>query len=335
MRTQRENRWRKIVPPMLLLCLLAACGQKKGEILEPPVIQEPPCSIYCDGQPSDSLPVLPEGLQNQLYRYLKHTPGTPFGLKAPLPAMWLVESAVESPSAEYDIWVVSGAGEALYKMLLVLTVPETPDAPRELLSALPAAYSYAVEEPHRIESEEWYAEVAEDYTVTVHKKRESLHSMDDTLSGQHSSSESEIRDCYRLQLADGRFVYQEPEYNEQYRAVIQFIDTVGNSFSADSLWLANAMAMQEALEPENIYFMELFDHFNQVMVTNYLGELVDEVDLSGFLKTYSRGYIILEKGQKPRYLRYCPASEALEKIFGAWGMEYRPADEGEWVLDTE
>ncbi|MBO7465984.1 MAG: hypothetical protein J6T56_09095 [Bacteroidales bacterium] len=326
MRTQRENRWRKIVPPMLLLCLLAACGQKKGEILEPPVIQEPPCSIYCDGQPSDSLPVLPDVLQNQLYRYLKHVTGTGIRLKAPLPESWRIESGIESPSPDYDIWIVSGGDDAQYKMLLTVTVPEK-EGEAELVSALLVAYSCANEEVHRIESEEWYAEVAEDYTVTVHKKYESLHSLADTLSATHSNVETETRELFRLDLTDGRFIYQEPEYNEPYRAVIQFADTAGTSLLADSLWIANAMTMQEALEPENVYFMEIFSGFEHVMVTNYMGELVDEVDLSDFLKTYSRGYIILEKGKKPRYLRYCPASDAVEKIFGLWGLEYNPADE--------
>ena len=105
------------------------------------------------------------------------------------------------------------------------------------------------------------------------------------------------------------------------------MDTSESAFSIDSQWVADAMVMQEALEPENVLFMEIFDRFQQVMVTNYEGELMDEVDLSDFLKTYRRGYIILEKGKKPRYLRYCPASEALEKIFGLWGLEYNPADE--------
>lgn len=311
----------------LLLCgaLLAACRPKKEEFPAPVTMLELPCRIICGDQPSDSLPVLPEALQNQLYRYLKHVAGTGIRLKAPLPGQWKIEAGIESPSPDYDIWIVSGSGDAQYKMLLTVTVPERGGEP-ELVSALLAAYSCAEEQRYRIESEEWCAEMSEDYSVTVHKKYESLHSLGDTTSATHANSESTVRDEYRLQLAEGRFVYQEPVYNEPYRAVIQFMDTSGSAFSVDSLWVENAMAMQEALEPENVLFMEIFDRFQQVMVTNYEGELVDEVDLSDFLKTYSRGYIILEKGKKPRYLRYCPAAKALEAIFESWGIEYLPDD---------
>jgi len=322
---------------MLLLCLgclLPACRTEKGEVLSPAVVYDLPCRIVCGNPQPDSLPVLPDELQNQLYRYLKHVYGTDATLKGPLPDCWLLEAAIESPSPDYYVWVACGMGESQYKMLLTVNVPEDPQQVPTLVSALPVAYSYAVEEPHSIESEEWYAEITADYSVNVHKKYEVLHSLEDTLATGHDNRETEVCDSYRLRLADGCFVYQEPEYNEQYRAVIQFMDTVGNSFTADSLWLANAMTMQEALEPENIYFMELFDHFRQVMVTNYLGELVDEVDLSDFLKTYSRGYIILEKGKKPRYLRYCPALEALEKIFGLWGLEYTSTDEDDISCDS-
>ena len=319
---------KKIWSVLLLCCFVfAGCKHEKCEMLQPPVTSSVPVRIVCDEPRSDSLPVLPEEIQNQLYRFLKHAPGTSVTLKAALPSTWQLESGIESPSPDYDLWVVFGSGDALYKMLLTVTVPENPEKPRELVSALLVAYSCANEEVHRIESEEWYAEVAEDYTVTVHKKYESLHSLADTLSATHSNVETETRELFRLDLTDGRFIYQEPEYNEPYRAVIQFADTAGTSLSADSLWIANAMTMQEALEPENVYFMEIFSGFEHVMVTNYMGELVDEVDLSDFLKTYSRGYIILEKGKKPRYLRYCPASEAVEKIFGLWGLEYHPDDD--------
>lgn len=313
---------------LLLLCgaLFFACRSKKEDVAGPVAMTGLPCRIMCGEQPSDSLPVLPDVLQNQLYRYLKHVTGTGIRLKAPLPESWRIESGIESPSPDYDIWIVSGGDDAQYKMLLTVTVPEK-EVEAELVSALLVAYSCAEEQRYRIESEEWYAEMTEEYSVTVFKKYESLHSLGDTTAETHANSENTVRDEYRLQLAEGRFVYQEPVYTEQYRAVIQFMDTSESAFSIDSQWVADAMVMQEALEPENVLFMEIFDRFQQVMVTNYEGELMDEVDLSDFLKTYRRGYIILEKGKKPRYLRYCPASEALEKIFGLWGVEYNPADE--------
>ncbi|MBP5396667.1 MAG: hypothetical protein J6Y34_06725 [Bacteroidales bacterium] len=329
--TDKMKIWRRILLLLLCGCTLAACRSKKEEEIQPTVMLDVPCQIVCDDPQPDSLPLLPEELQNQLYRYLKHVPGTAITLKAPLPGQWRIEAGLESPSPDYCIWVVSGSGEAQYKMLLTVTVPEREEVCPELVSALLVAYSYAREQRYRIESEEWYAEVREDFTVTVHKKYEMIHSLGDTVSVTHDNRETEVRDEYRLQLADGRFVYQEPEYNEPYRAVIQFMDTMVAAFSVDSLWIETAMAMQEALEPENVLFMEIFDRFQQVMVTNYAGELMDEVDLSDFLKTYSRGYIILEKGKKPRYLRYCPASEAIAKIFGLWGLEYHPDDDEDYI----
>lgn len=314
-------------------CLLTACFLKKKK--EAPLSPEQlslPATICCGTAADDSLPLLPEGLQNQIYRFLKHMPGSGCTLRADFPESWQLEGAFPSPSSDYDLWLVSDKGEGIYKVLLTVSAPEDPAAEREALSALVVAYSYAVEKPGQIESEEWQSELDDTWGLCIRKKYECLRSLSDSVETALAGKETETKDCFRLQVESGRFVYVEPEYNEAYRAVIQFADTTRISLASDTAWLANAMAMQEALEPENIYFMELFQGFEHVMVTNYLGELVDEVDLSDFLKNYSRGYLVLEKGKKPRYLRYCPATEALGKILGLWGLEYRPNEDGEDVV---
>ena len=324
-----------VVTAICLAFLFFSCKSGKQEPLQPPVILDLPCEITADAPVSDSLPQLPENLQTELYRYLKHVDGTSIALRAELPDSWQVEAALESPSSDYDIWLVSAIGEASYKMLLTLSVPEENETERDLISALLVAYSFGKESAYRIESEEWHTRVETDYTLTVCKKQECLHSLTDTTAATHDNRSEEVRDIFRLNELSGAFEYQEPEYTEAYRAVLQFMDTTVSGLSVDEAWVENAMAMQETLEPENIYFMEIFNNFDQVMVTNYLGELVDETDVSDFLKTYSRGYILLEKGKKPRYLRYCPAPEALGKILPVWGLDYTAAETEEAEATAE
>lgn len=317
---------KKFFPVILwTLCLsflFFACESKKKECLQPPVILDVPCEITADAPVSDSLPLLSENIQTELYHYIKHVKGTSIFLRAELPESWYVEAAVESPSPDYDVYLVSSIGDASYKMLLTLSIPGENEGDRELISALLVAYSYARESAYKIESEEWITQVDADYTFTIYKKLENLHSLSDTSTSTHANRSSEAKDVFRLDEMTGNFVFQEPEYTESYRAVLQFMDTTVSGLSINEEWVENTIAMQEVLEPENIYFMEIFSNFNQVMVTNYLGELVDEVNVSDFLKTYSRGYLILEKGKKARYLRYCPASEALGKILPNWGLNY-------------
>lgn len=315
-----------IVLSVCLAFLFFACKSKKQDSLQPPVTLDVPCEITADAPESDSLPLLPENIQAELYHYIKHVKGTPIALRAELPESWQVEAALESPSSDFDIWLVSSIGDASYKMLLTLSVPGENETERDLISALLVAYSYGKERAYKIESEEWYTKVDADYTLTIFKKQESLHSLADTTAATHANRSEEVKDVFRLNDLSGNFEYQEPEYTEAYRAVLQFMDTTVSGLSVDEQWVENAMGMQETLEPENIYFMEIFSNFNQVMVTNYLGELVDEVDVSDFLKTYSRGYIILEKGKKPRYLRYCPAPDALGKILPVWNLSYKAAE---------
>lgn len=324
---------KKFVPivAFCLVFLFFSCKSKKQEILQPSVMLDIPCEITSDTPVADSLPVLPEYLQTELYYYIKHVQGTPIALRAELPDSWKIEAALESPSPDYDLWLVSSIGDASYKMLLTLSVPEENEVERDLISALLVAYSYGKERAYQIESEEWRTQVETDYTFTIYKKQEHLHSLTDTTVTTHANRCEEVRDVFRLNELNGNFDYQEPEYTEAYRAVLQFMDTAVGGLSVDEQWVENAMAMQETLEPENIYFMEVFSNFNQIMVTNYLGELVDEVNVSDFLKTYSQGYILLEKGKKPRYLRYCPAQDALRKILPVWGLTYNESIETEEV----
>lgn len=306
---------------MLCACVLTACHwKKKAENTLSPQELPLPATIRCGAFAGDSLPLLPEGMQNQIYPFLKRVLGSGCTLKAAMPESWQLEGCYPSPSPDYDLWLVSDPKEGVYKVLLVVAASAVPDAEREVISALVTAYNYAIEQPGKIESEEWYAELDKTWEVRIHKKYELIHSLADTSAAAQGGKEAETVDSYYLDVESGQFMYMEPEYTEAYRAVIQFSDTNRVPVASDTAWLENLIRMQEALEGENIYFMEVYGDFHQVAVTNYMGETVDVVDVSELLKNHSRGYIILEKGKKPRFLRYCPASEALEKMFALWGI---------------
>lgn len=311
--------------------LLTFCKNKKSiEILKPDIELGLPCHISCSDVISDTLPMLKENMQTQIYRFLKHIPGTDMSLKIPFSESWQIEAYIESPSPDYDLWLISNLGDIYYKLLISVTLPDEITGERNVISGLLVSYSAAEESKDKIVSEEWNADMDADYSITISKRYEVICSMSDTLNS-NNNVEKESKDVFILNL-DGIFQYQEPEYTEQYRAIIQFIDTSEPGLSIDEAWVMNTIAMQEVLEPLDIYFMEITHDFNQVMVTNYRGELVDEVDISDFLKTYGKGYIMLEKGNRARYFRYCQADECLKKILPSWNIEYQPvSDSGEDV----
>ncbi len=320
MKTKRKY-FAHLLFAVCLILVAVSCRSKKADPLLPPTVWDTPCRIACDGMLPDSLPLLPEEMQVQLFRYLKNTPGEQVHLKTPYPENWVLEAAVECLYSDFDIWIVSNPGEPVYKMLLTVTPVWEGREERSLISAVWVAYSVANEQKDHIVSEEWTADLDNDLNLTIHKKYEVLHSLTDTTQRFHDNREKEAEDVFHI-ASDGSISYEEPMYTVEYRAVLQFIDTTESGLNMDDQWLENSMAMQEVLEQENILFVEVSHHFDEVLVTSYNGEAVDLVDISAFTKTYGQGYIVLEKGRKPRYVRYCPAAEALQKILPEWGIDY-------------
>lgn len=278
-----------------------------------------PCHISCHNFLSDSAAVFPEEFEGILYRLLKQGEGKRADLRIPYPDSWQLEAALESPFPGIDIWIVSNSGDVSYKLLLTLSVPREEGETQEVIDGLWLAYSAANEQVNRIESEEWVADIDEEMNISVQKKYEVLYSMSDTTHTEQDNFLKECTDVFHVDY-NGFISYEEPQPTENYKAIIQFMDTAEAGLSVDDDWVKNTMIMQENLESYGIYFIEVFQHFDEVLITNYHGEPVDVVNISSFLKTYGRGYILVEKGKKPKYVRYGSAVNCLRRAFPMWDL---------------
>lgn len=306
---------------MVCMCaMVVSCNRKKGDatlILPQTAL---PCSVSCETPLTDSVYAVPENFESVLYRLLKQPRGKKMELRSPYPEAWQLETTLESPFPGVDLWIVSNQGEAVYKLLLTVSVPRSEKESAEVIDGLLLAYSVANEQSNRIESEAWNAEIDDDMQIRVHKRYEVLYSMSDTTHSQRDNRLNEVTDLFHVDY-NGYITYEEPQFTEQYRAIVQFMDTAESGLQLDDEWMENAMLMQSNLEPLNIYFLEVFQHFDEVLLTNYHGEAVDKVDIASFLKTYGRGYVLLEKGKKPRYVRYGAAVNCLKKAFALWEID--------------
>lgn len=304
---------------ILFMLLAFSCKRKQQEVMFEPEKVALPCVISCQTVLSDSVYAFPEAFEGSLYRFLKQTKGKKADLKIPYPEKWQLEAALESPFPGIDLWIVSNPGEITHKLLVTMSVPRVEGEKPEIIDGLWIAYSAANERTNCIESEEWKAEIDAEAVIRVHKKYEVLYSMSDTSHGTDDNRLKEVTDVFHVDYT-GVIKYEEPLFTENYRAVIQFMDTAESGLELDDEWVEKTMVMQEYLEPYGICFVEVFQHFDEVLLTNYQGEPVDVVNISPFLKTYGRGFVLVEKGKKPRYVRYGSAVDCLKKAYALWGL---------------
>ncbi len=303
---------KKIIIPIVIIALLIGCKNKKTEEVSYDLKERLlPCSIQCGDEKSDSLSLLSMDIFNQFIPLIKLYPGHKPILISEIPSEWEVEYQLENLSSEFDIWIVSNVNEVSHKALLTIQKTETN---YKVISALLIAYSTAIEHTDSLESEEWTCEIDKDYSIKVKKRYEKIFSsVVDTFLVDNTLIDFE--DTYHISL-NGHIEYQEPEvYESDYMAIIQFADTSESGINLDEDWIWNGIHMREQLEEKNILFVEATHGFDNISIRNYHGEEVDKINMSGFLTTYSIGYLFVKKGKSPKYHRYSPAEECIQKAF--------------------
>ena len=310
---------------MLLLFVLQSCFHSKEEDSNTLIINEQtlPYTVKCNNILSDSVAMLPLDIANQLFKHINRFEGEPFNLAMQMPDAWTVECSLPSFSPDFAIWIIANSGEATIKLLATITTTEEPT----VIQALPIAYSIAIEKANYIESELWFADIDNSYNIVVTKKYERLYSIIEENTDNKSNTITK-KDNYTIEL-DGKIAYQKPEtFAIDYNAIIQFADTsvVGR---LDEDWVLNSIEIQEQIESLGILFVTVTSAFDRVEITNYYGEIVDIVDISGFIGKHDMGYLALKKGEKTLFIPYATADKCLQKAETYFKLEIVAKNEEE------
>lgn len=309
---------KKIFIAIAVIGFIAGCKNKHSEEVSYDVAERLlPCSIHCGDEQADSLPLVSVEIFNQFIPFLKVYQGNKPILTTDIPPEWEVDYKLENLSTDFDIWIISNINEISHKAMITLKETETG---YKIISGLLIAYSTAIEYTDSLESEEWICNIDKDYTINVKKRYEKIYSsVNDSVFFENKLIERE--DIYHISL-NGHIEYEEPEiYEVDYMAIIQFADTSESGVSIDEDWVWNGIHMQEKLEDHNILFIEATRGFSSISIRNYQGEEVDKINMTSFLTSYSKGYLLLKKGSTPKYQRYCPAEECLQKVFPYFGID--------------
>lgn len=290
-----------------------------------------PYKVTCSDLPKDSIQILSNELVNQLFRNLKNHQGVKMNISIPLPEEWGVECKLTPMSSDFDIWIISNKGEPTLKFLATVTTLTIPS----IIQAIPVACNSGVEKVNFIESEQWYANVEDDYKIIVTKEYEKLYSLIDTVMAENESVIEKKEDIYYIE-STGRITYEiPPSFNMDYRAIIQFADTAITGNILDEQWLWNAIDIQEVVEHRGILFETITSHFDKAVIYDYRGEKMDIIDISSFLNKHNMGFLAIKKGEKPFFIPYSSSTECLQKAFKYFEIEYEFQDEESNVLQED
>jgi hypothetical protein len=306
----------------LIVVFFCSCnGKKENSTTEYFELKEEtlPFRVTCSKMSQDTLPLLPNELVSQLLRDMKNYQGNKMNMLTPIPEEWAVECKLISMSSDFDIWIITNTGEPTYKFLATVT---TTQGDPSIIQSIPVAYNAGLEKTNFIESEQWTANIQDDYTVTVTKLYEKLFSLTDPLTPANESIHIKKEDVYSIE-SNGRINYKiPPSFNIDYRTIIQFADTAITGNILDEQWLWNSIEIQEVVEPVGILFGIATTRFDKLSIYNYHGEEIDIVDISSFLSKHNMGFLAIKKGEKPLFIPYSSSKECLQKAFKYFEMEY-------------
>lgn len=307
---------------MSIVIFFCSCNSKKEtNTIENFNLKEEnlPYSISCSDFPKDSLYVLSDEMVSHLLRSLKNYQGRQMNILTSIPEEWGVECKLTPMSSDFDIWIISNLGEPTHKFLA--TVTSTSGTP-SIIQAIPIACNTGIEKVNFIESEQWTALVKDDYKVIITKIYEKLYSLTDTLTPGNESIHIKQEDVYNIEN-DGKITYEIPlSFNIDYRAIIQFADTVITGNVLDEYWLWNAIEIQEIIEPMGILFGIITTRFDELSIYDYHGEKVDILDISPVLNKHNMGFLAIKKGEKPLFIPYSSSKECLQKAFKYFDLNY-------------
>lgn len=227
----------------------------------------------------------------------------------------------------FDIYVVEQTDEKDASSLMLITTQKA--NPQNIISAVMVGLENYIENPNKIEAEDWSAFIDENLSIKVLKKYETIISsnnenlIDLSENSNIKKSIDEIEETYKIN-DDGSIVFVDKAiFNKQsaikqdlsYRAVIAFnkINSDDNIENSDE-WMINNVEIQNACQLQNILFIQTYDNFNNVLISNNEGIQLDTIDISIITEKMQKGYVLVHSKMDPKFIEYSNKNEIIKAI---------------------
>lgn len=234
----------------------------------------------------------------------------------------------------FDIFVVEQHDNQDAHSLMLITSKK--EQPQNIISAVIVGLENYAEDVDKIESEDWSAIINENLNIKILKKHEIISSsskekiIDFSENTNIKKSIDEVEETYKIN-DDGSIVFVDKAiFNKQsaikqdlsYRAVIAFnkINSDDNIENSDE-WMINNVEIQNACQLQNILFIQTYDNFNNVIISNNEGIQLDTIDISIITEKMQKGYVLVHSKMDPNFVDFTDIKTVLKAISAYFNIE--------------
>ena len=245
---------------------------------------------------------------------------------------WVVSYKIKADRT-FDIYVVEkNSNQDARAKMLITTKKEDPTS---VISALIIAYDNYVEQPGKLETEEWEATIKEDLSLKVLKTYQvitadqKLDYIDINELSSTKRSKNEVEEFYQIEedgtiLFVDNVIFSKPEVVQpilNYRAIVAFKIMDENQEDSNDEWMLNIAELEIVCQKFEIIFIQNYEDLSQTIVVDSQGNVKDTLNLSMYSKNASMGYVLLHSRKKHEFVSFQSIKGVLESISNYFNID--------------
>lgn len=233
----------------------------------------------------------------------------------------------------FDLYVAYQKNKFDSRILVLISTQKNQIS--KIISAVYVGLDNYSEISENIEFEEWSTMINPDLSLKVHKQYQLISALEveknnDFLENVNTKkSKTEIEETYRIKNNGqiefiNKAVFSEPSVPENklsYRAVIAFKTSNEEDDPINDEWILNNVEIQNICSYQNILFIQSYDNFNQIVISNESGNIMDTLDISFITNKISKGYVMVQSKNDPSFIEFGEKNDILKAISNYFSIE--------------
>lgn len=298
---------KRVVFAVLLLCVvLASCKRKANQEKDDsgeqnydyPVmtIQD---TIVANVMDNSELYPIAEEVKESFLEKMGNYAGHHITAKATVPEEWGVRCVERLPEGR-ELWLIQSQSRE-WTYLAVTSGYGT----QRIVDLMPVALSITNQSNEILETEKWKTYRESDGAFLVCKEYEWLRSLTNATKQAYKADPEKFhrtttfKDRYYINES-GHFEYMEVvDSLPEYSAVVFFY----NRNNKPEPWDENIPRLQSFCEENNIYYEEVYNHYDQVSISDFTMVPVLTLDINPLIGNMESGMVMLKKGENPKVVR--------------------------------
>lgn len=220
--------------------------------------------------------------------------------KTEFPKEWGVRCIERQPEGK-ELWLLQSKSREW--MYFVLT---SGYGTQRIIDLVPVAVNIANQNQDQLETEQWSTVRKSDGSFLVTKEYERLYSLSKATKQDFINDPEKYRkhtsyvDHYIINESGHFELTEDLDSIPEYSAVIFFY----NRHEKPEIWDETVPRLQAFCEENNIYYEEVYDHYDNIAIHDFELTNIIDVDITPYLGHSIIGMVMLKKGEDPKTVNF-------------------------------